>query len=185
MKTATLTIAQDVLDDAPLHIDPHTSRVTLGHLIARRLDAAGHDLNITQVQHDAPATTLTVSGMTQVEADQILGEAIAATGQWHQPGINGHRIDAVLLEEARIAPTVEIPIWSIAEARSLNPYFADRRVQIITPPADPPHEPTLLWRFVGIGTSPDAWQHTSPAVLTARIHAERQEILRFVRPSIK
>lgn len=185
MKTATLTIALDVLDDAPIHIDPHTSMVKLGHLVARRLDAAGHDLDITEIEHDAPATTLTVPGMIQAEADQILGEAIAATGQWHQPGINGHRIEAILLEESIIAPTVEILIWSAAEARRLNPYYADRRVQIITPPADPPHEPTLLWRFVGAGTSPDGWQHTSPAVLTARIHAERQEILRTARPSIK
>ncbi len=184
MKTATLTIAQDVLDDAPLHIDPHASRVRLGHLVARRLDASGHDLDITEIEHDAPATTLTVPGMIQAEADQILGETIAAA-QWYQAGINGHRIDAILLEESRIAPTVEIPIWSAEEASRLSHYFSQRRVQIITPPADPPHEPTLLWRFVGIGTSPDGWQHTSPAVLTARIHAERQEILRFVRPSIK
>ena len=73
MKTATLTIALDVLDDAPLHIDPHTSRVRLGHLIARRLDASGHDLDITEIEHDAPATTLTVPGMIQAEATRSWG----------------------------------------------------------------------------------------------------------------
>ena len=184
MTTAILTIGLDVLDDAPLHIDPHTSRVRLGHLIARRLDAAGHDLEITEIEHDAPATTLTVPGMAQAEADQILDEIIQCR-QWYQAGINGHRIEAILLEQSIIAPTVEIPIWSEEEASRLSPYFRERRVQIITPPTDPHHEPTILWRFLDRGISRDAWQHTSPAVLAAQMHTMRQEILRIARPSIK
>ena len=178
----TLHIGRDVLRDAPLHIDPTASTSTLGHLVAQAMRAEmSAPIDLATIGHNGQMTSI-VHPPAQAQADALL-DRIIADGDWWRPGINPIALGEMIDTDGIQAPILTVPLFGPGgEARRMaGPYCADWAVQIILPPTLPTDpSPLVLWRWLGIGASPE-WRQGSVPMLAANMDAERASILQQQR----